>query len=46
MAKGTKTPRLEIPFKVIEVNHFSEAVAAKFNKRLNEIAAKYYTTSE
>jgi len=45
MAKGTKETKIEIPFKVIEMNHFSEAAAAKLNKRLNEITATLFATS-
>ncbi|WP_073030070.1 hypothetical protein [Desulfosporosinus lacus] len=45
MAKKAKaTTKKVLTIKVIEINQPSTAACAAFNKRINEIAAKYFST--
>lgn len=43
-AKKTKTSKKVLTVNVIEMNKPSAAACATFNKSINEIAAKYFTT--
>ncbi|MHB8073945.1 hypothetical protein [Desulfosporosinus fructosivorans] len=43
-AKKTKASKKVLTVNVIEMNQPSEAACAAFNKGINEIAAKYFST--